>query len=308
MDNNELKQNNQINDNKENNENEENNENKKSKKWFIRILIIIILILILLIALSIVLNEELLYLGKDDGTSDGTIGKDDGVSQVDPNTKYPIEEDKGNVEGWQTEEGTGTGSGSGAGSGSGTGSGSGAGSGSEEDDGSGEGDDSGEDDGSGEDDTPGDNEEPELPEDVEEVFSVHSENKEWSSSETLKFFENEHYYDTVIAPGVSGQYTFAVKNSLDTDTSFQLQLSDTNLINVHLHYKIKIDGNYLIEEWTKIPDIVLPIFEMAKKSDAIFTLEWKWIDAENDTEIGESADSVKYKIQILISNDEIVEK
>lgn len=124
----------------------------------------------------------------------------------------------------------------------------------------------------------------------------------WSNKE-LRIFSNPAFeYRNVIAPGSSNSYSFVIRNSNDFDVMIDIGFSEANIKNINMNYKLKSDMNYLIgseDSYVKIKNKKITNIKLAAKSQQSYTLEWKWIDSDNDTQIGFDASSV-YKLSILI--------
>ena len=132
-----------------------------------------------------------------------------------------------------------------------------------------------------------------------EVFDNY---KIWDSKE-LRIFSNPAYeYESVIAPGSMNSYTFVVRNNnsfaLEIDISFDIE----NEKNVNMLYKLRSEGDYYvgtIDEYDSIEDKTINKIKLPAKSQKAFILDWKWVDSDNDTEIGFDIDST-YKLIINI--------
>lgn len=130
---------------------------------------------------------------------------------------------------------------------------------------------------------------------------VVSEGNKWGTEQEINVFNNEFYSDNVIAPGVCGKYDFSVENTGHKLVTYNLELEEINDKNINLQYKVKMNGEYILEQWTRVEDISLSTFQLQPYTNADYTLEWEWIDAENDTSIGEDAENAMYKIKIKIN-------
>lgn len=137
---------------------------------------------------------------------------------------------------------------------------------------------------------------------VPNYLFVISEGNQWGAEKDINVFNNEFYSDNIIAPGVSGKYNFTVENTRNNSITYNLDLQEINLSNINLQYKVKINDVYIIDNWTRIEDISLESFELYPYAKANYTLEWQWIDAENDTSVGSDAENIIYKIKIKINS------
>lgn len=130
---------------------------------------------------------------------------------------------------------------------------------------------------------------------------VVSEGNKWGTEQEINVFNNEFYSDNIIAPGVCGKYDFTVENTGHKLVTYNLDLEEINDKNINLQYKVKMNGEYILEQWTRVEDISLSTFQLQPYTNAEYIFEWEWIDAENDTIIGEDAENTMYKIKIKIN-------
>jgi len=149
--------------------------------------------------------------------------------------------------------------------------------------------------------------EPEEPEEpvVENVYTIISENKQWEEMQSIDIFTNEYYTNAVIAPGVEGNYKFDVNNGLVITMKYNIQLEEINNKNINMKYRLKLGDTYIIEDWTDIENIEIPTFQINSMTKAKYTLEWKWVDSENDTQIGKNAEDAQYNLKILVTSTEL---
>lgn len=62
-----------------------------------------------------------------------------------------------------------------------------------------------------------------------------------------------------------------------------------------------MNDEYIIDKWTRVEDLSVTSFELQPYAIASYTLEWEWLDAENDTSIGVDAENAIYIIKIKIN-------
>lgn len=126
--------------------------------------------------------------------------------------------------------------------------------------------------------------------------------KIWDNKE-LRIFSNPAYeYKDIIAPGSFNSYAFVIRNNNDFEVIVDIMFEETNEENINMNYKIKNNGNYLIgseDTYERINNKKISQVKLPAKSQKSYILDWKWIDSENDTQIGIKADSI-YKLSIQI--------
>lgn len=124
----------------------------------------------------------------------------------------------------------------------------------------------------------------------------------WGEKE-LRIFSNPSYeYTSKIAPKSSNSYTFVVHNNNNFDIVVDFNMIETNDYGVNMKYKLRSKGNFIVGDANTYEDISklqLKGITMKAKESVSYILDWKWIDSENDTEIGEKID-VYYKLAIHI--------
>lgn len=139
-------------------------------------------------------------------------------------------------------------------------------------------------------------------------FRIYEGAKEWSELKELSIFNNSYFNgEAKIAPGVSGTYNFTVESFGTTKMKYDIDFTDENPYNINLKFKIKYNGTYVAGDestWAdyNAMDQVDRVIEPGAKD--LYTIEWKWIDAPNDTEVGE-ADGSYYKLHVKAYAEEI---
>lgn len=131
---------------------------------------------------------------------------------------------------------------------------------------------------------------------VEDNYSI------WNSKK-LRIFTNQAYqYTSKIAPNLSNSYDFIIKNNSKYDLYVDIYMEEDNPFNINMKYKLRSNNNYLVGSKNKYADVSKlsqrNILIKANSSKE-YSLDWKWIDSDNDTEIGENINS-NYKLSINI--------
>lgn len=119
----------------------------------------------------------------------------------------------------------------------------------------------------------------------------------------LRIFANPMYdYKSIIAPGSSNSYAFAVRNNNDFSVVVDIMFEEVNPKNINMMYKLQNNGNYIFGFEASYQDIVghkITNINIPAKSEESYLLDWKWIDSNNDTSIGFDT-SAFYKLSIII--------
>ena len=126
--------------------------------------------------------------------------------------------------------------------------------------------------------------------------------KIWDNKE-LRIFSNPAYeYESIIAPGSSNSYAFVIRNNNDFNVIIDILFEEANDKNINMNYKLKNNGNYLIgneDNFETIKNKKISQVELPAKSQKAYILDWKWVDNDNDTQIGFDVNSI-YKLSIQI--------
>ena len=125
-------------------------------------------------------------------------------------------------------------------------------------------------------------------------FRILEGSKDWNELKELSIFselQNGHVAKGKIAPGVSGTYNFTVENYGTYNMKYDITFSDYNPYNINMKFKLKLNGKYVVGDestWKNAGDLTQMDRLIDAHSNDIYTIEWKWVDAPNDTEIGET--------------------
>ncbi len=225
------------------------------------------------------------------------------------NEKNPSTDEKNNKDknGTRNENGSGSGNGTIPGDGSGTingsgtnGTGTGPGTNTGSGDGPGTGNGSGNGSGTGtaentenntSDDTTVDNN------NQEGNLTVGDNNQVWKQNTELKIFNVP-----TIAPGDSGIYDFFINNNTNGNVMYNIVFNEENLYNVNMLYKLKRNGKYIAgssTEWISYSNLNIGEKVLNSKNNDYYTIEWKWVDSDNDTAVGRTPGAT-YRLNVAI--------
>ena len=112
-----------------------------------------------------------------------------------------------------------------------------------------------------------------------------------------------------IAPGVQGTYIYTVENYGEKPMVYDMKYTDENPYKINMVYKLKRNGQYVAgneNTWVNLSKLDLKDLKIKSKTTDIYSLEWKWEDSENDTEIGET-EGANYKLFISSYAEEDVQ-
>ena len=111
---------------------------------------------------------------------------------------------------------------------------------------------------------------------------------DWLSEKKTDIFSNSYFENSKIAPGVSSEYYFVVKNEKKDDVKYDISFVEKNDSNIPIKYRLKKNNNYVVGNDTTWVDVnnlnIKDIFIDSNQNDS-YTLEWQWdyIDDVNDS-------------------------
>lgn len=132
----------------------------------------------------------------------------------------------------------------------------------------------------------------------------------WSVLKELDIFKNSYFEDkSIIAPGVHGEYSFTIENETESRFNYDIKFTENNPYNINMVFKLRINGEYVVGDestWGKFEELSRTNLYISSISNDIYTIEWKWEDASNDTEVGKT-EGAYYKANIEVKATQIVE-
>jgi hypothetical protein len=142
----------------------------------------------------------------------------------------------------------------------------------------------------------------------EDRIIVTSEGEKWKKNKYLNIFYNSVYNSNKIAPGVSGLYNFSIENRLSKNYLYDIEFEEDNEHGINLMYRLKRNGYYVVgnsETWVKTDKIYLKNILLESELSDVYTLEWFWVDSNNDSAVGK-IENAEYKLKISITYEERV--
>lgn len=152
---------------------------------------------------------------------------------------------------------------------------------------------------------------PECPvcENVSEIKNseivIYDNEKKYFKNTPLNIFTQTSYYvvNGVIAPTSENSYQFVIRNNNDFNIKYDLWMSEENEYDINMNYKLKLNGTYVVgDEKTYVSAKELKQYSntLVGKNYDVYTLEWKWIESDNDTKVGTDINS-NYKLNLKMS-------
>lgn len=123
------------------------------------------------------------------------------------------------------------------------------------------------------------------------------------SNKRLRIFSNQAYeYFSKIAPGVSNSYDFVIKNNNDFPVLVDISMKEVNPYSINMEYKLRSENSFLAGssfKYVSVKKLSQKNIYLKAHSSKLYSLYWKWIDSDNDTEIGEAVDA-NYKLLVYV--------
>lgn len=143
--------------------------------------------------------------------------------------------------------------------------------------------------------------------DDENKIIVYDENNKEINSAPLKIFEHKSYHikNDVIAPGSENSYQFLIRNNNEFAIIYDLEINETNKYNINMKFRLKQNEKYILgnsDKWVTAEELRQSEVILANDSYNVYTLDWKWFESENDTDIGENIES-EYKLDISFNSN-----
>lgn len=130
----------------------------------------------------------------------------------------------------------------------------------------------------------------------------------WEDKCSLGIFKNPKYnMRNIIAPGSTSSYVFYVCNKMGFDLNYIINFSEENDMNVNMMYKLRRGDEYIAgdeDTWVYYDSLHID-YNIANEGKDKYILEWKWVDSDNDTEIGINHAGEAYKLNIDICATQI---
>ena len=126
----------------------------------------------------------------------------------------------------------------------------------------------------------------------------------WDSTNNINVFKNAQFNNrNMIAPGSFGAYHFQVQNKTTFGIFYNLAFEEDNFMDVNMLYRLRKNDKWIVKQWTKLPDIFLETYRIESTKVDDYVLEWKWFDADNDSDLGRASyfSPLEYKMTLRIS-------
>lgn len=147
-----------------------------------------------------------------------------------------------------------------------------------------------------------------IPPEEQEGFLTYDKDIMYSQDTPLNIFTQTAYYvvEDKIAPASENSYQFVVRNNNDFNVIYNLTLKETNKYNINMKYRLKLNGKYVVgndDEYVTYDKLNQYNISLASRNLDVYTLDWKWFESSNDTEIGSNIEA-NYQLALEITASE----
>lgn len=135
-------------------------------------------------------------------------------------------------------------------------------------------------------------------------FYVYDKEISWQQNSPLRIFSNPAYeFKSIIAPGSSNAYAFTVNNNNKFKINYAFSFQEKNDHHINMKYRLKKNNKYLTKGYVTYENLNLADLKLEALSHDDYILEWKWFDAQNDTEVSFAEASYELKITLKAESD-----
>ena len=138
----------------------------------------------------------------------------------------------------------------------------------------------------------------------DDTINVRDEYQQWGQNTIIRLLRPGEF----LVPGKGGTYDWNVDNIVEEDVVYMATFSEDNKFNANILYKLKRNGEYIAgseDEWIHFEEMNFKGRTLAPGETDTYNLEWKWIDAPNDTEVGHSENATYSFGMYIMAYEEI---
>ncbi len=124
---------------------------------------------------------------------------------------------------------------------------------------------------------------------IDSIYIYDLDGVDWSDGEEIQVFYNDDFGSNKVAPYSSGTYGFMLQNTSEYTLEYTIQLAEVNEYDIALCYRLKRDGDYLVDDYVRADEFSCEGITIEANSTHYFELEWYWdgdVSDVNDTLAG----------------------
>lgn len=134
-----------------------------------------------------------------------------------------------------------------------------------------------------------------------DVVKITPNSVDWKASDKLRIFNNPSLVNNnLIAPNSNGTYKFIVQNESTENIRYNISFIEENKHDINMKFRLKIDNIYVVgneDKWVDVSEMNLEDVLITASSKTMYTIDWHWQEAENDTQIGQEEYS-EYQLNV----------
>ena len=136
-------------------------------------------------------------------------------------------------------------------------------------------------------------------------IEVFDDKTQYSEQTPLNIFTSTTYLvaNNKIAPTSENSYQFVIRNHNESNIKYSLVFLADNKPGIDMRYRLKLNNNYVAgsdSEWLTVDELKQANIELSANTYDVYTLDWKWFESSNDTEVGSNINS-SYKLELKIT-------
>lgn len=135
-------------------------------------------------------------------------------------------------------------------------------------------------------------------------FEINDKQHVWSKTTEIKIFDKDK-----VSPGDTGEYEFTINNNTIGNVKYKIEFNEINKYKVNMMYKLSRNNEFIAgneDEWVYYDKLNVEEKVLNKKNNDVYKIEWKWVDADNDTQVGRTK-GANYTIKVLVKAEETQE-
>ncbi len=135
-------------------------------------------------------------------------------------------------------------------------------------------------------------------------FEINDKKQIWSKTTEIKIFDRDK-----VSPNDTGEYEFIINNNTIENLKYKIKFIEVNKYNVNMMYKLSRNNEFIAgdkDEWLYYDKLNVDEKVLNTRKNDVYRLEWKWVDADNDTQVGRTK-GANYTINVLVEAEETQE-